>query len=180
MKMKKNLTFSTIVASLAFLTIGLFAGETYEYDLQGRLAKITYEDSTSIAYTYDNNGNILTIEVAGDIGTSVEGPLDDLLPKVFALAQNFPNPFNPSTQIKYQLPIAAQVKITIYNMLGRQVRTLVNEEKPAGFYNIQWDGVNGRGVQAASGLYLYRIVSNGVDGRSFVVTKKMGRRNYEH
>ena len=60
------------------------ANETYEYDLQGRLAKVIYEDSTSIAYTYDNNGNILTIEVAGDVGTSVEGPQNDLLPKVFA------------------------------------------------------------------------------------------------
>ena len=149
------------------------ANETYEYDLQGRLAKITYEDSTSIAYTYDNNGNILTIEVTGDIGTSVEEPQNDLLPKVFALDQNYPNPFNPSTQIKYQLPVAAQVKITIYNMLGRQVKTLINEEKPAGFYNELWDGINGRGVRVASGLYLYRIESNGVDGRSFVVTKKM-------
>ncbi len=173
MKMKKNLTFSTIIASLAFLTMNLFAGETYEYDLQGRLAKVIYEDSTSIAYTYDNNGNILTIEIAGDVGTSVEGPRNDLLPKVFALGQNYPNPFNPSTQIKYQLPVEAQVRLTIYNMLGRRVRTLMDEEKPAGFYTVQWDGVNDRGVQAASGLYFYRIASKGVAGESFVVTKKM-------
>ncbi len=58
-------------------------------------------------------------------------------------------------------------------MLGRRVRTLIDEEKPAGFYTIQWDGVNDRGVQAASGLYFYRIASKGVAGQSFVVTKKM-------
>ena len=173
MKIKKNLAFSTLAATLAFLTVNLFAGETYEYDLQGRLAKVTYEDSTSIAYTYDNNGNILTIEVTGDIGTSVEEPQNDLLPKVFALGQNYPNPFNPSTQIKYQLPVAAQVKLTIYNMLGRRVRTLIDEEKPAGFYTVQWHGVSDRGVQAASGLYFYRIASRAIDGKSFVVTKKM-------
>ena len=71
MKITKNIAFSTLAATLAFLTASLFAGETYEYDLQGRLAKVIYEDSTSIAYTYDNNGNILTIEIAGDVGTSV-------------------------------------------------------------------------------------------------------------
>jgi len=73
----------------------------------------------------------------------------------------------------YQLPVAAQVKLTIFNMLGRKVRTLIDEEKPAGFYDIQWDGVSDRGVQAASGLYFYRIESSAVDGRSFVLTKKM-------
>ena len=149
------------------------ANETYEYDLQGRLAKVAYDDSTSITYTYDNNGNILTIEVAGDVGTSVKGPQSDLLPKVFALDQNYPNPFNPSTQIKYQLPVAAQVKLIIYNMLGRMVRTLIDDEKSAGFYTVQWHGVNDRGVQAASGLYFYRIASSAVDGGSFVLTKKM-------
>jgi len=58
-------------------------------------------------------------------------------------------------------------------MLGRKVRTLIDEEKPAGFYIVQWDGVNDRGVQAASGLYFYRIASKCVAGESFVVTKKM-------
>ncbi len=149
------------------------AGETYEYDAQGRLTTVTYSDSMSITYTYDNNGNILSIVVATDVGTGVEDQENDLLPKVFALAQNYPNPFNPSTQIKYQLPVMAQVKLTIYNMLGRRVRTLIDDEKPAGFYTVQWDGVNDRGVQAASGLYFYRIESKGVDRQSFVVTKKM-------
>jgi len=135
----------------------LSAAETYEYDLLGRRAKVIYDDSTRIAYTYDNNGNILTIEVAGDVGTSVKGPRNDLLPKVFALGQNYPNPFNPSTQINDQLPVAAQVKLIIYNMPGRRARTLIDEEKPAGFYTVQWHGVNDRGEQAAN---LYEILPN--------------------
>ncbi len=89
MKITKNLAFSTLAATLAFLTASLFAGETYEYDLQGRLAKVIYEDSTSIAYTYDNNGNILTIEVAGDVGTSVEGPPERLTAESFCTGSEF-------------------------------------------------------------------------------------------
>ena len=114
-----------------------------------------------------------SMEVFLNIVTSVESGEITNVPERFQLDQNYPNPFNPSTQIKYQLPIAAQVKLTIYNMLGRRVRTLIDEEKPAGLYNIQWDGLSDRGLPAASGLYFFRIEAKGIGGQSFVVTKKM-------
>jgi hypothetical protein len=79
------------------------------------------------------------------------------LPTVFALAQNFPNPFNPTTTINYQLPKAVSVQITVYNMLGQRVRTLVNTDQEAGYYNVVWNSTNDVGIQLASGVYFYSI-----------------------
>ena len=64
------------------------------------------------------------------------------MPTKYALHQNFPNPFNPSTTIKYDLKAKTDVKLTIYNVLGQKVRTLVNTNQAAGFKNIVWNGLN--------------------------------------
>lgn len=90
------------------------------------------------------------------------------LPTEFALGNNYPNPFNPSTSIAYALPEKAQVTLEIYDVAGRLVQTLVNQEKEAGRYTIQWDGQNAAGSQVASGLYVYRIKAG-----SFVEAKTM-------
>ena len=89
--------------------------------------------------------------------TGVEVMSEAHLPTAFALSQNYPNPFNPKTTIKYQLPKDCQVTLTIYNILGQKVRTLVNEWQRAGYYAVQWDGKNDRGAEIASGVYFYRI-----------------------
>lgn len=78
-------------------------------------------------------------------------------PEAFALLNNYPNPFNPETTIKYHLPEAAQVKLEVYNMVGQVVRTLVNNQQNAGRYVVQWDAANDNGQNLASGIYLYRI-----------------------
>jgi photosystem II stability/assembly factor-like uncharacterized protein len=85
------------------------------------------------------------------------------LPKEFNLAQNYPNPFNPSTTIKYSVPYKGVVKIQVFDILGKVVATLVNEEKPAGFYSIEFNG-----SRFASGVYFYRIAAG-----EFTDTKKM-------
>jgi photosystem II stability/assembly factor-like uncharacterized protein len=90
------------------------------------------------------------------------------LPLEYKLSQNYPNPFNPETRIRYQLAKPDRVALKIYNMLGQEVRTLVNEFKPAGFYEVSWDGKNNAGQRAPSGMYLYRLESQGA-----VETKKM-------
>ena len=75
-----------------------------------------------------------------------------VLPKVYALHQNYPNPFNPSTTISYQLPMISDVNLTIYNILGQKVITLVDKRQPAGSYEVKWDA-----SQFSSGVYLYSL-----------------------
>lgn len=91
------------------------------------------------------------------------------LPSAFALYQNFPNPFNPETTIRYQIPGGWQhVVLTVYDMTGKIVKTLVDVEQAAGDYTIHWDGKNADGKPVASGTYLYKIAAG-----EFVQTKRM-------
>jgi len=85
------------------------------------------------------------------------------IPLSFKLSQNYPNPFNPNTTIKYQIPVISFVIIKVYDVLGNEVSTLVNEEKPAGSYEVEFDG-----TELTSGIYFYRI-----EAGSFVETKNM-------
>jgi hypothetical protein len=94
--------------------------------------------------------------------TSVEGDLTKI-PLQFNLCQNYPNPFNPSTLIRYELPRQSLVTLKIYDILGREVAILVNEQKPAGRYETRFDGKS-----LSSGVYFYRIKAG-----DFVQTKKM-------
>jgi hypothetical protein len=100
----------------------------------------------------------------------VENPLveigESFIPNVFALHQNYPNPFNPVTSLRYDLPEDGLVNITIYDMMGRKVKTLVNSSQIAGFKSIQWNTTNNTGHSA--GLYLYTI-----EAGQYRQTKKM-------
>lgn len=89
-------------------------------------------------------------------------------PGAVSLKQNFPNPFNPETTIRYELPANAVVSISIYNVLGQHVRTLVGGAQPAGFHEVVWDGRNGSGSRVGSGVYLCKMSADGV-----VRTRKM-------
>ncbi|NIV95766.1 T9SS type A sorting domain-containing protein [candidate division KSB1 bacterium] len=90
------------------------------------------------------------------------------LPTRFRLSQNFPNPFNPGTKIRYELPEARHVNLSIYNVLGQNFKTLVDEVKAAGSYSVTWDGTDERGQPVPSGVYFYRFDAEIVSG-----TKKM-------
>ncbi|MSR83222.1 MAG: T9SS type A sorting domain-containing protein [Candidatus Latescibacteria bacterium] len=78
-------------------------------------------------------------------------------PTTFALAQNFPNPFNPTTTMAYQMDQAGRVELAIYDLAGARIRILVSAPQTAGRYIIQWDGTDAQGQQAASGIYFYRL-----------------------
>ncbi len=94
---------------------------------------------------------LLTPDNSGDIG---DDALDGGIPKRFAVSQNYPNPFNPSTTIGFSIPTRSGVRITVYNILGQEIRILLNEEKQAGYYTVTWD------VSAiAGGIYFYRITA---------------------
>lgn len=79
------------------------------------------------------------------------------IPNHFELYQNHPNPFNPETEIRYQLPEATHVTLTIYNLLGQKIRSLVDKEQEAGLHAVHWDGHDENGTSVASGIYLYAI-----------------------
>jgi hypothetical protein len=89
-------------------------------------------------------------------------------PAVFALSQNYPNPFNPSTKISYQTPADGMVRLEVYDIMGRTVSSLVNEEKPAGHFTATFDGSN-----FTSGIYFYRLNVIARDGKSFSQSNKM-------
>jgi len=81
------------------------------------------------------------------------------LPKRLSVAQNYPNPFNPSTIIQYSIPVQSHVTVQVFNIKGQLVRSLVNENKPSGSYNIQWDGNSDSGGKVSSGVYFYSVKS---------------------
>jgi len=80
-----------------------------------------------------------------------------ILPGEYELGQNYPNPFNPETSIEFALPEAGKVELDIYNVLGQKVNALVDEQLPAGYHTVVWDGTDNRGIKVASGVYFYRL-----------------------
>ena len=125
---------------------------------------------------------ILIIPSGNDVHTGSTFKIDDLTfgpvtgvqesfsitPAVFALSQNYPNPFNPATKISYQIPTDGLVQLEVYNILGKTLETLVNEEKPAGRFTVTFDG-----SKYTSGIYFYRINVISPNGKSFSQTNKM-------
>lgn len=84
---------------------------------------------------------------------------DGVIPSSFHLEQNYPNPFNPETTIEYDLPQRAFVNLKIFDLLGREVTTLVNEEQAAGRHKVRWLGIDARGQRVSSGVYFYQLVT---------------------
>ncbi|HPG38931.1 MAG TPA: FlgD immunoglobulin-like domain containing protein [bacterium] len=91
----------------------------------------------------------------------------DTVPMTFALYQNYPNPFNPTTTINFQLPITTNLSVKIYDILGREVRSLVDQTYAPGSYKLSWDGLDNSGNKVATGMYFYRLNS-----QEFTAVKK--------
>lgn len=103
------------------------------------------------------------------LGAGVTGIEEEFaLPRSFNLSQNYPNPFNPSTTIRYDLSKTSKVILKIYNILGQQVRTLVNERQPAGEKSVEWVGRDRFGELVGSGIYIYQIKAG-----NFLMSRKM-------
>ncbi|MFQ5453842.1 MAG: FlgD immunoglobulin-like domain containing protein, partial [Candidatus Zixiibacteriota bacterium] len=106
-----------------------------------------------------------------DIGCTPLDITDDNeehLPNEFQLLQNYPNPFNPSTVIEFSLPTNSSVKITVYDILGQVIRTIVDERLPAGYHSITWDGKDKDGNVVSTGIYFYKLKAN-----DFTESRKM-------
>jgi len=139
----------------------------------------TYRVGLNSAYFY----NDLTGYVVGNLGTILRttngGNIIGLtnlarnLPQAFSLHQNYPNPFNPTTKIRFDIPSlvrrgAGVVVLKIYDLLGREVATLVNEQLKPGTYEVEWPAPTGDGSSFASGVYFYTLTTN-----EFTETKRM-------
>ena len=141
---------------------------TYEYaafmtDLNLSLWNIDYiVESTDEEFTVISQEGVFVFQ---NTSLSIDGKI---IPEAFVLHQNYPNPFNPITSLRYDLPEDGLVNITIYDMMGRIVKTLVNSSQTAGYKSVQWYATNDRNEPVSAGLYLYTIQAG-----KFRQTKKM-------
>jgi dienelactone hydrolase len=130
---------------------------TYSIQLQnGKYFWKVKSYTSSSTYTFSNVMSFV-VNIPTDVNSEKDTPFE------FYLEQNFPNPLNPSTTIKYSIPKSSQVSLKIFNMLGEELETLVNEEKTVGTYEVNWNAAN-----LPSGVYFYRLQAG-----NFVQTKKM-------
>jgi hypothetical protein len=116
-----------------------------------------------------------TFDILHTPGTAgVDNALSQL-PKDYELSNSYPNPFNPSTTIVYGLPRQSLVKLSVYSILGQEVRTLVDGVQGASYYRVTWNGRDNGGMQVSSGVYFFRIQANATDGKAelFTQVKKM-------
>jgi len=100
----------------------------------------------------------------------------EAIPLTFAIHQNFPNPFNPTTTLRYELPEQSFVTLTIYDMLGTEITTLVNAQQEPGYKSVKWDATDSMGKPVSAGVYLYRINVDNLSSESdrrLVKTLKM-------
>ena len=119
------------------------------------------------------NGDIDVYAQNGPFTLTIDGSQlnvndSDPIPVTFALHANYPNPFNPTTTISYDLPERAQVTLDIYDILGKQIKTLVNQSQDAGNKIAMWNGTDNLGRQVSAGVYLYQIQAG-----EFSQTRKM-------
>jgi hypothetical protein len=124
----------------------------------------------SLTYYYNDytDGGAEVRSVQPDVEAGPVVYSRDAVPGRFALHQNSPNPFNPTTSVKYDMASAGDVNIAVFNVLGQEVKELVNGYSEAGSHEVIWDGKNTYGEQVASGIYFYRI-----ETEQFNETKKM-------
>jgi hypothetical protein len=153
----------TIVGSYGSILRTTDGGTTWKQQ-----SLLTTNTLLSVSFTDSNNGTavgeygIILRTTNGGVTFIKEERLDEI-PDTYYLSGNFPNPFNPSTKIKYSIPKLSDVEIKIFDILGKEIDILVQEVKPAGTYELTWNAAN-----LSSGVYFYRIKAG-----DFVQTKKM-------
>jgi len=120
------------------------------------------------------SGDVYLIKTDADGLTSVEEKRPISIPDNFHLTQNFPNPFNSSTTVVYSIPKATNVELSMYDICGRSIRSLVRGKASAGTYSVRWDGKDNSGKEVGSGVYLYRLRAGQGKGQGdFVRARKM-------
>jgi hypothetical protein len=171
LQLLKILSGSTVsLASTGSKLSGTYKGMEYEF---GERFKITFADGSKMEFS-QNISSPEEIQATGGIAASISDNAEkfesSVLPKNFSLAQNHPNPFNPTTTISYTIPDGAPAHVTlkIYSLRGHLVKTLVASIMDSGIHIVFWDGTDESGRQVSSGVYLYRMQAG-----EFTQTRKM-------
>ncbi len=162
-----NLNISGITSNNGVFTVVNFPAvvQPNQYGLaQIKFTPTTINQGYNGELTINNNDSTIKVSLHGVCGTPIGIiHISNEVPDRFSLSQNYPNPFNPSTNIKFQMPNSGFVKLIVFDVLGREISTLVNEEMKPGIYEASWDAAN-----YPSGIYFYRLITD-----KFTETKKM-------
>ena len=151
----------TLIDAETNSSINLREVESYAFVIQGSPAKAKGHAQKNPIVSATGNARFTLVVNPGASTTSIDAA--NGIPSQLELSQNYPNPFNPSTQIQFALPAQSNVRLSVFDMLGREVVVLVNGDKPAGKFTVNFDGST-----LSSGMYMYRLVSNGSS-----ITKKL-------
>jgi hypothetical protein len=127
----------------------------------GKFGVYVFQNGYPLAGYYDNI-------FVNSLVSSVEDNSSGTIPTIMILEQNYPNPFNPETQISYQLATSGYISLNIYDLLGREIKTLVSEDQASGNYSVSWNGRDESGNIVPSGIYLYSLKAG-----NFIQSKKM-------
>jgi len=147
---------------------------TYQEFLENVFEPFPMLPRVTVQFSMEATDGIDTVKITGDnrvlfinryeyLSTVSEG-----IPTEFALHENYPNPFNPTTTLRFDLPELSDMTLIIYNMLGQKVKTFSMQSIPAGYHSVTWDATNDLGVQVGAGVYLYQL-----QAKDFVKTRKM-------
>jgi formylglycine-generating enzyme required for sulfatase activity len=142
------------------IAVKVLRGGNYTYP--GAFAMSSHRFDTPPFVTTDHMGFRVVIR------EQLDAKIETILPERFTLHQNYPNPFNPVTTLRYDLPKNSLVTIIIYDMMGREVKTLINQTQDAGYRSVIWDATNDYGKPVSAGIYLYQIQAG-----EYISTKKM-------
>ena len=142
------------------IAVKVLRGGNYTYP--GAFAMSSHRFDTPPFVTTDHMGFRVVIR------DQLDAKIETILPERFTLYQNYPNPFNPLTILRYDLPENSLVDITIYDIYGREVKTLINQTQDAGYKSVTWDATNDYGKPVSAGIYLYQIQAG-----DYISSKKM-------
>jgi hypothetical protein len=149
-------------------------GDTARLGFRVHTNLITGTASASVSVlSNDPLSPMVSVPVVVDVITDVS-LVGSLIPEEYALQQNYPNPFNPTTRIEFALPEESTIRLKVYNILGQEIVTLANEQRPAGYFVAEWNATNSFGNKVSSGVYFYKMEANSVSSeRSFSSLRKM-------
>ena len=159
-------TYTDIHESISDTTLSVSSNS-----LDPMLNVIAQDEAGFTYYVNASDDEYTVVSDTGEFGLSraALGAVDGYaIPEQFSLHQNYPNPFNPVTTLRYDLPENGHVNITIYDMLGREVTTLINQTQDAGYRSVIWNATNNYGEPVSAGIYLYQIQAG-----EYMQTKKM-------